>query len=77
MSVWLVRVSWLLPPPCHLAFGFQGTCIILFVLCSVTDLFLAVLGVTPTPACQDLKGDRLSVAIAFAFRSKLKPLLDF
>lgn len=69
-----VRVPWLLPPPSHLEFGFQGTSII---LCSVTDLFLALLGVTPTSACQDFKGDELSVATAFAFRSKPKPLLDF
>lgn len=54
--------------PSHPEFGFQGTPIILFVLCSVPDLFLALLGVTPTPARQDLKGDKLSVAIAFAFR---------
>lgn len=74
VGVLLVRVPWLLPPPSHPEFGFQGTSII---FCSVTDLFLALLGVTPTPARQDLKGDKLSVATAFAFRSKLKPLLDF
>lgn len=65
-------------PPRHLASDFQGN--IHNFVCPVlayTDLFLAVFAITLTPAYCDLKVDKLSVSVAFAFRRKLKPLLDF
>lgn len=65
------------PPRC-LVSAFQGNihnfaCLVLFY----TDLFLAPFAITLTPAYCDLKVDKSSVSIAFAFRRKLKPLLDF